>query len=427
MIINLKHNYLPKSKDMASPRFKLSNILILTTFVQLVIISVSACKKKDIDTPPSVPITLSCNDINTTTVWADRGDGIDYILPCEISVNSKLTIEPGVVIQCNSASGISIETAGSLVAVGTVAKPIQLKGEADIAGVWKGIYIKSSSAINEISYCTISNGGASSFDGNATKLADIRLSLSSKLKLTNSTISKSGKDGLLTDGLDTDTESPVTQFIANTFTGNANYPVSSIAAMANVLDGTGSTYTGNTYNKVLLRGGNLFGSHTWKKLNVPYLIESVASVGYYSSNGNLTIQPGVVVHFAGDAGLCIGDYATGSWMNITGTASERITLTGESAIPGAWKGLSYKSTSLNNVISYADISYGGSSSYSGSVAHRGNIIAGSAGQAGSFTISNSTINYSETYGIYATAASPALTIPGSVTYTGNLFGTYYHE
>jgi len=412
---------------MTVSNFMHNKLLSTLTFVLLITVFLTACKKKDTDTPPVVPVTLSCTDINTATVWADRGDGIDYILPCVISVNAKLTIEPGVVVQCNSASGILIETAGSLVAVGTAAKPIQLKGEADIAGVWKGIYIKSSSALNEISYCTISNGGASSFDGNTTKVANIRLSLSSKLKLTNSTISKSGKDGLLTDGLDTDTESPVTLFSANTFTENANYPISSIAAIGNVLDGTGSAYSGNTYNKVLLRGGNLFGSHTWKKLNVPYLIESVASVGYFGSNGNLTIQPGTVVHFAGDAGLCIGEYATGSWMNITGTPSERITLTGESATPGAWKGLSYKSTSLNNVISYADISYGGSSSYSGTAAHRANIIAGSAGQAGSFTIDNTTINFSQTYGIYATAASPAITIPGTVTYNGNLVGTYIHE
>jgi hypothetical protein len=404
---------------------KLKNTLSFSAIFILMTVFLSACKKKD-TAPDNLPVNISCSDISSATTWVDRGDGIDYILPCVISVKAQLTIEPGVTIQVKSGAGILVETTGSLVAVGTSSKEIIFKSEEDVAGVWKGIYIKSNNVLNELNYCRISNGGSASFDGNTTKLANVRVALNAKLKIQNSTISKSAKDGLLVDGLDSDALNPITAFANNTFTGNLNYPISALGSIGNVLDGTGSTYTGNTYNKVLLRGGRLYGAHTWKKMNVPYLIQSIVSVGYYTDNGNLTIEPGVTVQFAGDAGLCTGDYSTGSWLKANGTSANRITFTGETAAPGAWKGIAFQSNSSNNQISYADISYGGSSSYTGATQKKANLHGG-AWSNGTFTISNATISNSGAWGIWVTLGSPSITVPGSVTYSGNASGNYYQE
>lgn len=395
--------------------FAVLTVLWMTVFL-------SACKKGGTGT-----LTITCSDINDATTWTDRGDGVDYIVTCLIAVNAKLTIEPGVVIQFKNGSGILVETSGSLVAAGTAANPIEFRGETDVPGIWKGIYIKSGSVLNEISYCLITNGGGASFDGNTTKLANIRLSLTSKLKLNNSTISNSYKDGLLIDGLDTDDDNPVTQFSNNSFTGNQNYPISALGSLGNVLDGTNSTYSGNTYDKVLFRGGRLFGTHVWKKMSVPYLIQDVISVGYDVNDGNLTINPGVTVQFANDAGLCTGDYASGSWMKIVGSSPPNIIkLTGETSTPGAWKGIAFQSTSPNNQISYAEISYGGSSSYTGNPVQKGNIMGG-AWSAGTFTINNTNVLHSAAWGIYITLPSPNVIIDGSIYFDGNATGSVYHE
>ncbi len=398
-------------------------VIFYNTFFAVVLLS-SSCNRDDDNTTPTAQ-TISCNDINSDVVWVDRGVDVDYILTCVVQVNAKLTIEPGVTIEVRNGAGILVEDAGSFVAVGTASKNIILKSEQDVAGVWKGIFIRSNNVLNEMNYCQISNGGSASFDGNSTKLANIRLALDAKLKLQNCTISKSAKDGLFADGLDFDELNPITSFSNNHFTGNQNYPISVLGASANALDQT-STYTANTNNKILLRGGHLYGTHVWKKLAVPYLIESIVSVGYTTNNGNLTIQPGVTVQFAGDAGLCTGNYSTGSWMNITGTATDRITLTGETAAPGAWKGIAFQSTSPNNAISYLDINYGGSSSYTGNTSQLGNIIAG-AWSGGSFAISNTNISNSAAYGIYVTMPSPTISVPGSVVYSGNASGNYFEE
>jgi hypothetical protein len=106
---------------------------IFTSLFFATLLFISSCRPGSDVTP-----TISCDDINANTVWQDRGDGVDYILDCILSVNAKLTIEPGVVIQCNSGSGIIIETGGSLVAAGTLANPIEMKGEVDVPAVWKG-------------------------------------------------------------------------------------------------------------------------------------------------------------------------------------------------------------------------------------------------------------------------------------------------
>lgn len=394
---------------------KLATVAIMTIFI-------SACNPDTDNTTASIP----CEDINTNQVWEDKGDGIDYILDCTILVNAKLTIEPGVNILVKSGAGIMVETGGTLVAAGTSTKEITFKAENDVAGVWRGIYVKSNDVQNELTYCNISNGGGASFDGNTTKLANVRVGINAKLKLLNCVVAKSAKDGLLVDGFDSDNLNPITAFSSNTFNGNQNYPISAIASVGNVLDGTGSTYTGNTYNKVLFRGGRMYGAHTWKKMNVPYLIQNIASAGYYNDFGSLTIEPGVNIQFAGDAGLCTGDYSTGSWLSIVGTSTERITLTGETLSPGAWKGVAFQSTSPNNRVSYADISYGGSSSYTGATQKKANLHAG-AWSNGTFTIDNTSITNSEAWGIWVTLGSPAITVPGSVVYSSNASGNYYAE
>lgn len=403
----------------------LSNVLFTKATTSLMILTVflSACRRDDIDPAPQ---NISCTDITTDVVWEDRGDGIDYTVDCIVNVRAKLSIAPGVTIQFKSNAGIDIENGGSLSAIGTIDKPIIMKGDVDAAGVWKGLFFRSNNVLNELNYCTVSNAGNSSFDGNTTKRANIRVANNAQLKIRNSTVSKSGKDGLYVDGLDFDAVNPITVFSNNLFTGNQGYPISTIAATGNVLDGTVSSFTGNTNNKVLFRGGRMYGAHTWKKLNVPYLIESIASVGYYSDNGNLTIEPGATVQFAGDAGLCTGDYSTGSWLKAVGTSTERITFTGETASPGAWKGIAFQSTSPNNQLSYVDISYGGSSSYTGATQKRANLHGG-AWSAGTCTIDNATITNSQAWGIWVTGPSPDITVPGTVTYSSNASGNYFKE
>lgn len=386
------------------------------TFLTLI---TSACRRDEEDS------VISCTEISSPTTWADRGEGIDYLLDCDLVVSAKLTIAPGVVIQCKNNASITIENNGALSAVGSAAAPIVFQGESSLAGVWQGLYIKSNSPENELRYCTISHAGSGSFDGSDVKAA-IRLRQSSLVKILNSTISKSARDGIYIEGFDSDSQNPISVYQSNSISECARYPLNILGATVSTLDGTSSTYISNANQYINIRGGRLFGDHTWKKTAISYRVEQIVSAGYYSDNGNLTLSPGVIIHFAGDAGLCTGDYSTGSWMRIVGSTDERITLTGEAQLPGAWKGIAFQSEMPQNAIQFADISFGGSSSFTGNGNQKANIRAGSW-SAGSFTISDATVSGSIGYGIYATMPSPEITLPGSVVFSGNASGDYFHE
>jgi len=390
----------------------------------LPLLLVGACKKDD-DTDDPVNSNIPCTEITSSTTLLDKGEGIDYFLDCDLVVSSRLTIAAGVTIHCKANASIVVENGGALVISGTAASPVTIQGAVAQAGYWKGIRIRSNSPENEINYCSILHAGSASFDGLDIRSA-IRISADAQLKLRNSTIGRSARHGLFIEGQDTESQNPLAAYNGNTFSDNASYPISCIAPSVSMLDGTNSSYTGNGTNAILIRGGKLFGDHVWKKMAIPYHLEAITFVGQYSDNGSLTIDPGCTLLFAGDAGLCTGEYSTGSWLHIEGTALEPITLSGIINVPGYWKGLAFQSTSPMNNISYCDIRNGGSSSYTGNTAQRANIRAGSW-SPGSFSISNSSVSGSSAYGIYATLPSPSITLPADVSFSNNASGNYYHE
>jgi hypothetical protein len=397
------------------------NLIVVVSLATLI----SACNQNEDEDNLDLPEVISCTDINTNTTWVNRNNGVDYILQCNLSVNARLSIAPGVVIQCKNNAGITIESNGALVAVGNALEKIVLKGEVEQPGSWKGLFFRSNSPENELNHVTIAHGGSASFDGLNIK-ANLRVKPNARIRILNSTLERSAGQGVYFEGLDIESQNALSAFSVNTFRDNAAHPISCIAPNVSMFDGLVSTYTSNGTQAIEIRGGKAFGDHTWKKCSIPYRIEEVVLIGHYDDNGSLTVEPGCQLIFGGDAGLCTGEYSTGSWMRIVGTATERITLTGASPSAGFWKGIAFQSLSPLNEIAYADVSFGGSSSYTGNTAQKANIRAGSW-SAGRFTIANCNISSSSAYGIYATMASPDVSIPPSVVFTNNALGNYFHE
>lgn len=379
-------------------------------------LSITSCKKDRVPTE-------FCSDVQQATTWKNDKDGVDYIVSCPISVSALLTIEPGTEIEFRDGAGIVIEDAGSIKAVGTADAPIVLRGSTDTKGAWKGVFVKSNNVANEFSYCTITDGGQSSFDGTDIK-ANLRLALNSKLKISNTTVSKSAKDGLYTEGFDSDFENPITDFSSNTFTDNSNYPISTLASTVNSLDGMGSTFSNNGKEYINVRGGRMYGDHVWNKTQSPILISGYTIAGYYNNTGNLTVNAGVTLLFDADQGLGNGEYSTG-YVKIEGNPNNHAILIGLTPIPGAWKGICFQSNNANNKLNYVDISYGGSSSFTGNTSHLANISVG-AYSPGKVTITNCTVNNSAAYGILIGLNSPEPTI-SNVTYSGNALDDYHVE
>ena len=124
----------------------------------------------------------------------------------------------------------------------------------------------------------------------------------------------------------------------------------------------GSVYinsTGNTPNKqIALKGVGVSGtivpegevSGTWKIEESPYAITGDITI---PRGGTLTIEPGVVVNFAGHFGLTVGYRAT---LSARGTETEHILFTPMDTEEG-WFGIRFVNSGADDVLKYCTIEY----------------------------------------------------------------------
>ncbi len=255
----------------------------------------------------------------------------DYIIEDYIDVSAKLTIEPGVVIMAKSDRSLTITSAGSIVAQGTIQAPIRFIGESNSAGFWRGIRIESNSTYNELDSVEISNTGSSG--------AGLIISDGAQAKITNCTFRKNSKFAL-------DVNGTLGAFARNRFEDNSGGDVEVIPNQAGMLDS--NSFFGT---KVTVTGGSITRSCTWQNLNVPY------SAGYIvAEEGTFTILPGVRLVFSSDSWFKIEPDAV---FVAVGTELQRISFSGANEAMGFWRGLEVSSGSTLNEISFVDISSAG--------------------------------------------------------------------
>jgi hypothetical protein len=387
----------------------------------LTCVFLNSCKKTVVtpDVVTSVTTTTLSKDITKDLVLSNTDAAVDYVLTQKIDVTAKLTIEPGVVIVAKANSGIEFSSTGSLVAVGTSDKPIILRSESNLKGGWLGIRFSSSNnPINELTYVTISDGGSSSFNGDATEKANIRLAGTSQIKMKNCTVNNSAAFGILEEKFDNVT---INEFTANAFTNNADFPIYIVDKNAHKI-GNSSTFTNNAKNYIALVQEDFQGlgeEVTWPKQAVPYLFNSVEPlvVGYYTTPGGLTLEAGVTLLFSAGSSLIVGDNSNKTgYLKINGTATSPVTIGGRESLKGYWQGIFVQTPSVKNVWSYANVNDGGSKGATSAANSKANVVV----YNGSLNITNCTSNNSQACG-YTKSASGAIT--GTQTGTNNTSGT----
>lgn len=124
---------------------------------------------------------------------------------------------------------------------------------------------------------------------------------------------------------------------------------------------------------------------------------------------SLTIDPGTIVEFQDGTEMEID---SGGEIIADGTADDPILLTGTQESPGWWDGLYIEdSDSLNNVLNYAVVEYGGGG-------HEANVHVGRSRREARVTVTNCTLRHSDGYGLFVHRGS---SFPDSETnnYVGN--------
>jgi hypothetical protein len=134
-----------------------------------------------------------------------------------VNTGESLTIEPGVNLIFPTRSGILVY--GALSALGTSITPIGFAGEQNVRGAWVGLQFMSNTVANELSYVTVSNGGATSSNYGISP-ANVAVSSSGGLTLRNAALSSSAGWGLWVTAGGTVVPTPVSSG-GNTFRDNA--------------------------------------------------------------------------------------------------------------------------------------------------------------------------------------------------------------
>jgi hypothetical protein len=371
------------------------------------------------------------NDITSDRVLVNTPSPVDYLLNKEISVEAKLTIEPGVVIQCSGDGGMYITTAsGALKAIGTAALPITFRSASGQKGSWKGIWFQSSNNVeNELTYCVIADGGSASFDSDVSKKANIQLYGTSQLKINNTGVNNSANFGIKTNQFSAITFS---QFSNNSFTNNADAPMKIVDKMVASLDGVGTTFSGNGKNYIHIIADDFEGigaNVIWKKQNIPYAFFDEGNdlvCGYLATGGSITLNAGVTLLMGPDSKIIVGDNSNSTgYLRCLGTAAEPVTIKGLQEQAGSWRGILVYTASINNNWTYTNISHGGGAALSNNNPKKTNVFLSDDNTVDAkLTVSNCTTNNSFGCGYVIANVSGSAALTGSFTGAGNADGLY---
>lgn len=359
---------------------------------------ITSCKKDEKEpapeptptpAPPVGPITLNCEYDNGLTLTNHNkvGTGVDYIINCDCKITGgKLAIDTNVIIQFSTNGSLTIKNDGYIEAKGSPSKNIIFEGQVNAPASWGGIWIKSNDPRNSLDYCVVRNGGNAAYTayiGTSSYQAKANIWVDGNFKLTNSTVTGSGGEGIYM----------YDDATLNTFSNNivSNNAATGIVMYAGDLLNLGvatTTFVGNTNNYIgvysISSNSEVDEDVTFNKANVPYLF-----LNSLFFQNNVTINPGVSIKIK--AAKTFGLEGTG-YIKAIGTALDPINISGQTNIAGFWNGLYVSTTNPINEIDYINISDGGNSIafYQLPNSSKGNIAIGWAMDPGFLKIGSNT-------------------------------------
>jgi hypothetical protein len=380
---------------------KISSLALLPVLLTM------GCSKSGTTPPPAA--TFDCNTMSGITTNTTFPVGV-YDVTCSIDVsnNAILTIQPGTILNFEQGASLTVEAGASLNAAGTSAKPIAFKGAQSAKGWWTGIIFNSVSLNNVLSYCTISDAGAT----NASYRfgADITLD-NATVSITYCTISNSQDAGINMAKTSPD-YTVFNAFANNTVSGCGSYPIVAYAAGAGSV-GSGNNFSGNANNYIGIRDQVVAYCNVNVTLSpqpVPYEFLQTGGDNGVGFAKNLTIMPGTNIVMASGIGLLASP--TGS-INAVGTATNKITIKGLQATAGFWDAICVQSNNILNDFENCVISDGGGPGgidiYSANVGLLGTYQYIQSSR--SIIVRNCSLSNSASSGIYLT--------PGGITPTYN--------
>jgi hypothetical protein len=337
--------------------------------------------------------------------YFEDDDCPDWYLRVYSRFSADVTVEPGVLLHASPGTGITVQSTGSLNAVGMADDSIKFVGAEAQRGYWPGLEILSNNVLNELTYVQVLHGGSEGFDG-ANLLSNVMVDDDGRVKITNTTIADGAGTGLYTRTL----QAELVEFADNELTRNAT-PVTTRIHHYHYFD-EGTSYSGNDNDYIdsfWSNQSNETGAVTWKALDVPYrLANNVERLSL-----TITIEPGA--DFIGQTGSGFDIQGSGS-LNAVGTMNEKITFKGEQDVRGYWLGLNFQTNNPSNELTFVEIANGGSDGFDGA-----NLLSNiMVEESGRLKMTNTLSTKSDGYGLYTRALESTLVDFENNTLTDNV-------
>lgn len=322
--------------------------------------------------------------------WVSLSNGTAYKLIEEVVVSSGLRIQEGTHLRFNPNKFFRITPDGYLYAKGSNSLPIKFDIAPEGGFKWGGILIQSASPDNLLEWVEIIDAGNGTPAYGMTKSAAVSVDATAyaKLSMKNCYIKGSRAYGLYMEDY-----ASLLEFTDNTFEANEGIALALPLTEIGKLTSSAVSSSGNGMDAIEIIEGtlNLEQEANWTAM--------VDGTSYYVPKdiniiSGLKIKPGVHVNFGADALMKISQ----GYLNAVGTADAPIVFTGAEQQNGFWKGILIQSASSQNVLDYAEVSYGGSNDMPGMVNTKAN-IAVDALSPGKLVVKNSSISHGAGWGI----------------------------
>ena len=338
---------------------------------------------------------------------------VPYYVSKRIALSTAdLTLQPGVTLHMADGSGFEVPEGSTLNAAGTALKPIVMTGVTKTRGAWKGLVFGSNDARNVLDHVTIEWAGdiTSDWTGSAVKvIADSR---GAQLRMANTRLTDSEGFGLYLSA-----SAILTDFNGNVLTRNGSGPAYVGSETVHQLLPT-STYAGNDLDRVQVGANWVNDSVTWNALDVPYRLD-----GKLRPQKVLTIAPGTTIELTEQSSISVAGTDDVAGLHAVGTAALPITFTGVTKTAGFWDGITFDGdNNPANALDHCIVEYGGGATRLG---WKGMIFSHSDSHGVTVSVTNSTVRYSATYGIWFNSGQ-AGSVSGN-TYSNNAQGDYFRE
>ena len=334
------------------------------------------------DTPSVVDCATLADRYDTSTTLP-KGCYLAKTTPI-LASGVVLTLEPGVEIVFSLDVALSFTGDQGLVAVGTPAEPIVLRGAEATRGFWTGLLFSETGArVQRLEHVIVRHAGSKSVDPRPAAIKQVA-GTQVQLALRSCTLDESAGFGLWLEP-----SAVVTGFAANTLTKNSLGPASVASEVAQVLDAT-SHYVGNDVDRVEVRANRVTADVLWASLDVPYALTDTLQVDRV-----LSLAPGLRLIMANASELMVS--GSEAALEALGTAALPISITGAQAVPGSWGAIVFTNTAhARNKLHYVTVEYAGGGGEQDDLA---NVVLTGTGEVTSVELMHSTLRHSGRHGL----------------------------